>query len=86
MGVRGALEKALGYNHASISLSTDSSMPQVLYFVDIITDNFLWDLLYFSYLILICVFYFLAYKGIDKRNRTTGIGGEAPGTVSPNTL
>ncbi|XP_078180310.1 electron transporter, putative (Protein of unknown function, DUF547) isoform X1 [Carex rostrata] len=28
MGVRGALEKALGYSHASISLSTDSSMPQ----------------------------------------------------------
>lgn len=82
MGVRGALEKALGYNHASISLSTDSSMPQVLYFlyfVHIITDNF-------SHLILICAFYFLAYKGIDKRNCTTGIGGEALGTVSPNTL
>ncbi|KAJ4747370.1 hypothetical protein LUZ62_052072 [Rhynchospora pubera] len=28
MVVRGALEKALGYNHASISLSSDSSMPK----------------------------------------------------------
>jgi Leucine-zipper of ternary complex factor MIP1 len=31
--VRGALEKALGYDHASISLSNESSMPKVLSFI-----------------------------------------------------
>lgn len=47
------------------------------------TDNFLnFILIVHKFDPNLCYFYFLAYKGIDKRNLTTRIGGEALGTVS----